>query len=44
VRWAAPAPNHSPLLDFDEDAMVAGAKALAALTLDQNGPAVVGIQ
>ena len=30
-----PAPNHSPLFDFDEDAMPVGAKALAALALDQ---------
>lgn len=28
-------PNHSPTFDFDEDAMAVGAKALAALTLDQ---------
>ncbi|MFT7722558.1 MAG: amidohydrolase [Roseateles sp.] len=30
-----PAPNHSPLFDFDEDAMPVGAKALAALALDR---------
>ncbi len=30
-----PAPNHSPQFDFDEDAMPVGAKALAALALDQ---------
>ncbi len=29
------APNHSPLFDFDEDAMAVGAQALAALALDQ---------
>ena len=29
------APNHSPQFDFDEDAMPVGAKALAALALDQ---------
>ena len=28
-------PNHSPKFDFDEDAMPVGAKALAALALDQ---------
>ena len=30
-----PAPNHSPMFDFDEDAMPVGAKALAALALDR---------
>ncbi|MFT4101180.1 MAG: amidohydrolase [Burkholderiaceae bacterium] len=30
-----PAPNHSPQFDFDEDAMPVGAKALAALALDE---------
>jgi amidohydrolase len=34
-KGKAPAPNHSPLFDFDEDAMAVGAKALAALVLDQ---------
>ena len=28
-------PNHSPMFDFDEDAMPVGARALAALTLNQ---------
>jgi metal-dependent amidase/aminoacylase/carboxypeptidase family protein len=28
------APNHSPLFDFDEDAMPVGVKSLAALALD----------
>ncbi|ARU04946.1 N-acyl-L-amino acid amidohydrolase [Comamonas serinivorans] len=30
-----PAPNHSPLFDFDEAAMPTGAQALSALALDQ---------
>ena len=32
---ATAAPNHSPLFDFDEDAMAIGARALSALALDQ---------
>lgn len=36
-KGKAPAPNHSPLFDFDEDAMAVGARALAALALDQLG-------
>jgi len=31
---ATAAPNHSPLFDFDEDAMPVGVKSLAALALD----------
>ncbi|MFT3778051.1 MAG: amidohydrolase [Ottowia sp.] len=34
-KGRAPAPNHSPQFDFDEDAMPVGAKALAALALDR---------
>jgi len=34
-KGRAPAPNHSPEFDFDEDAMPIGARALAALALDE---------
>ena len=31
---ATAAPNHNPAFDFDEAAMLAGAKAMAAMTLE----------
>lgn len=34
---ATAAPNHSPMFDFDEDAMAVGARSLSALALDQLG-------